>query len=481
MEEDHDSFSYQYIPYRGISPDTFRFFGIEAKINSEGVPVAFGFPMPSGATKVRDLTKPKKLSFRTEGTDEQRKQPCLVGRDKFSAGSAKSITIVEGDFDLPATWELLGSKYPVVSVRSSATARADCQADWDYLNSFGRIYLCLDGDEAGTKAKSEIAGLFDFNKVYDVKLQEGMDPDDYNQAGRADEFRRIWYNAKRFLPEGIYSSFTDFDSIIDGKHTAPIASYPFQSLEDVSYGIREGEVILLTALEGVGKTEYLRAIEYHILKTTDLNIGIIHLEESKDRSLKGLAGYELEIPCHIPVFGVNDEDIKLAYRRLFGRDDRVHLYSHFDTDDPDTILDRIRFLVSVCNCKVIFLDHITFLATSLQDGDTVKFLDYISTKLEKMVEDLSFSLIMISHENDNGDTRGSKNISKTATFRVRLERDLTATNSNDRNTTKVTILKNRYGAQTGPAGSLYFDPSTFIIRELTKADEEVPPPQRENA
>lgn len=481
-----EDFTYQFISYRNISPNTFRFFDIEAKINTEGEPIAFGFPQPGGATKVRDLTKEKRNCFSIvtpndmspDEASQARKQPGLVGKEKFSQGSANAITIVEGDFDLPATYEMLGSKYPVVSVRSSATAKADCQADWDYLNSFSKIYLCFDNDKAGSEAKQAVASLFDFNKIYDVQLTL-KDPSEYNESSRQDEFRRIWYNSKRFLPEGIYSSFTDFDQIIDGKRSLPIAHFPFQTLDSMAYGIREGEITLLTALEGIGKTEYIRAIEHHILETTDLNIGIIHLEETKDRLLKGLAGYTLQIPCHIPDFNVPDQDIKEAYRHVIKRDERLHIYSHFDTNDPDVILDRIRFLVGPCNCKVVFLDHITLLATALNEGDTVKFLDYLSTKLEKMVEDLKFHLIMISHENEDGATRGSKNISKTAALRVRLTRDIEANDPRTRNTTTVTVLKNRFGSHTGPAGKLYFDPTTFIIKELTKADE-VQPVQRTN-
>lgn len=468
-----ESYTYQHIPYRRISPTTFKFFGIEAKCKGDGTPIAFAFPQSdTGAFKIRDLTKPKRESFRITADDPTvRSQPTLVGSNKFPAGSANAITIVEGDFDLPATYEMLGSKYPVVSVRSSATARQDCEALRDYLNSFGKIYLAFDGDQAGKDAKQHVASLFDFNKVYDVVLPDGRDPDDLHQAAEDKLFRQLWYNAKRFLPEGIVSSFQEFDEIIDGHHAQPIASFPFPTLESLSYGIRGGEVILLTALEGIGKTEYLRAIEHHILKTTDHNIGIIHLEESKDRSLKGLTGYELGVPCHIPDFGVDDETIKESLRKLLKRDERLHLYSHFDTDDPDIILDRIRFLVTVCGCRIIFLDHITFLATSLAEADTVKFLDYLSTRLEKLTETHDFALVLVSHENDNGDTRGSKNISKTATFRIRLERNIIADNEQERNTTTVTVLKNRYGAQTGPAGKLYFDPSSFKIHELTKLDE----------
>src|SRR6202012_5547904 len=103
--------------------------------------------------------------------------------------------------------------------------------------------------------------------------------------------------------------------------------------------------------EGVGKTEFLRAIEYHRLVTTSDRVGAIHLEESKARQLKGIATYVLQRPAHLPDFGVTRDDIKKAYREATKDSDggtRLHLYPHFGSDDPDVLLDAVRLLGGVC-------------------------------------------------------------------------------------------------------------------------------------
>jgi hypothetical protein len=71
---------------------------------------------------------------------------------------------------------------------------------------------------------------------------------------------------------------------------------------------------------------------------------------------------------------------------------------------------------------------------------------------------------MVSHVNDEGLTRGSRNISKTAATWVHLDRDVKAGS----NVTRLNLNKNRFGAKTGPAGELLFDPSTFMITEAPK-------------
>jgi twinkle protein len=457
---DDSNVSYQYVPWRGVSSGTMEHFGVQTKVNAEGIPLAIAFPYGESAKKVRTVEGKK---FHAVG---DMSNATLFGKDKFSAGSAKAITIVEGEMDALSVFQMLGSKYPVVSVRSASFARHDCAKERDYLNSFEKIYLCLDNDEPGQKATREIASLFDFNKVYHVKLTGHKDANEYLSLGKQEEFSKIWWNAKRFLPEGIVSSFDDFQSIISKDHSKEGVSYPFPRLTDITFGIRTGEVVLITALEGRGKTEMVRAIEYHLLKNTDDNIGIIHLEESKARLLKGLAGYELNQPVHLPTSVVSDEEILGAVKRLTKRNDRLHLYSHFGSTDPDTILDAIRFLVSACNCKYVFFDHITMAVSGLGDKDERVLLDYISTRLGMMVEELDFSLILVSHVNDDNKTRGSRNISKIADLWIDLNRDLEAPTEEERNITNVMIRKNRFGARTGPSAKLKFDLNTFMVTEL---------------
>ena len=460
--------SYEFLPWRGVSRETMQKFDVLTKINPQGEPISLGFPYGSDAIKVRELGQKQ---FRSVG---DMSSATLFGKQTFSAGSSRSITITEGELDALSVYQMLGSSYPVVSLRSASSARKDCTTERDYLNSFERVYLCLDNDEPGQRAVREIAKLFDFNKVFHVQLSL-KDANEYLQAGKTDEFRRIWHNSRRFLPEGIISTNAEFEQIIDDDHQKRGVPYPFPTLQRLTYGIRTSETILFSAMEGIGKTEVMRAIEYHLLKETDENIAIIHLEENKGRCLKGLAGYDLGRPVHLPDSGVSNDKIKDALKRITKRDERLHIYSHFGSSDPDVILDVVRFLASACGCRYVFLDHITMVVSGLGENDERKALDYISTRLAMLVEELDFCLIFVSHVNDEGRTRGSRNISKVAGTWVALERDKLSESERERNTTHLTLLKNRFGANTGPAGKLYFDLETFLISELDDRQMNLPP------
>lgn len=457
-----EGFTYEYLPIRGLSKETLAKYRVSTKINHAGEPISIGFPYPCGIKQRSLAAKEFKWVDKKDGLP-------LFGMDLFPPASARSITITEGEFDACSVFQMLGPTSPAVSVQSSSTARRDCQQAFDYLNSFEKIVLCLDDDVPGRKAAADIAGLFNFNKVFQVKLGDLKDANAYLTGRKEREFRHAHGQAGKYLPEGVVSSFSEFDAIIDSDTDRPSVPYPFDILNSKERGIRSGEFILVKAQEGVGKTEFLRAIEYHLLKTTTAKIGAIHLEESKARQLKGVAGYELGAPAHLSEYGVSDEQIKEAYRRVTTGPDgetRLHIYSHFGSDDPDTLLDIVRCLAAVCECKYIFLDHITMVVSGLEGDDERRQLDYLSTQLAKMAHDLDFTIFVVSHVNDSGQTRGSRNIAKVAHTIIDISRDLENEAEEVRNKMYLKIPKARWTGNTGPAGVLNFDRDTYKLADF---------------
>src|SRR5574343_361461 len=127
------------IPERDITAETARFYNIGV----DGDKITF--PYPAGY-KRRSLEEKK---FWTEGALSG-----LFGQDKFNAGG-RFVTITEGEFDALAAFQMFGSKYPVVSVKSASTALKDCQAAFEWLDSFNSVVICFDSDEPGRQAAAK--------------------------------------------------------------------------------------------------------------------------------------------------------------------------------------------------------------------------------------------------------------------------------------------------------------------------------------
>lgn len=459
VERNDSPGTYDFYPHRGISRITMEHYNVLAKFVEEK-PVEVGFIYPNKAVKVRRLDEKK---FYSSGP--MRDAP-LFGQDKFDPGSKKSVTITEGEYDSLAVFEMTRGNTAAVSVKSSSSARTDCIKSRDYLNSFDKIYLCLDNDEPGQRATREIAGLFDFHKVYHVKFHKFKDANEYLEKNGQDDFLECWKHARRFAPDNIISSFEEVEkSLLDSKEDQ-LGSYPFRNLNTALYGLHQGEVIVFKGPEGIGKTEIFRAIEHHLLKTTSHSIGIIHLEEDNGTTVKAIAGYELKAPAVLPDCGLSTQDIMEGYRKAVKDDEgRAHIYSSFETEDENLLLDNIRFLVAAAGCKFIFLDHISWLATGIDSEDERKKLDRISQKLKLLAKELKFCLIMISHVNDEGKTRGSRNITKVANTVVDLNRDLVSVDSLTRSSIYMVIEKARLGGKTGPAGRAIFDDMTGRLED----------------
>lgn len=455
-------YTYEYLPWRGIEAGTFRFYDVKTKVDGDGVPISLGFRYPNGAFKVR-LRGAKE--FYWEG--QERSLAGLYGTDKFASGSHKYITITEGELDALSLHQVLRS--PVVSVKSASSAHADCSADRAYLQGFERIYLAFDNDAAGREATNRVAKLFDYNKVFQVKFSNRKDANEYLEAGEGDQLRNIWNSSKKYLPEEIVSSFSDFHKILSEPNREGVP-YPFRTLTDMTKGIRTSECVLITAQEGVGKTEIMHAIEYKLLKETKDGIGAIFLEEPKKWHLETLAGLELKKDVHFDT-DLTADQILATVETVVGTDDRLHIYSHFGSDDPDILLDTIRFLVSARGCKYILLDHITMAVSGLKgEVDERRALDYLSTRLAMMTQELDFALILVSHVNDNGQTRGSRNISKACHIRIDAFRNMLALDEKEKRTIYFSIPKNRPARKTGQAGKIIFDPLTCTLSELSHDD-----------
>lgn len=402
----------------------------------------------------------------------------LFGQQLFPAGSAKAITICEGQDDAMAAFEMQGSKYPCVSVHSVATARKDCAKAFEYLNSFDEIVLCFDKDEAkrapdgssrfpGQEAAKAVAQLFPAKKVRILTLSKAKDANDYLKQGLQKEFVKEWWSAPTFTPDGIRLGTDLWDDVRNNDKTESV-EYPFQGFNDMTYGLRLGELVVITADTGVGKTSVLKEIEHYLLNHTSYGIGIMHLEESNKDTALGIMSIEGNKPLHLPDIrdSVTEEELKKYYDKTVNTD-RVIIYDHFGSNAIDDLLDKVRHM-SAMGAKFIVLDHLSIVVSD-QSGDERKQLDEISTKLKTLTMELNICVIAVIHQNRQGQIRGTAGVEQLANIVIKLYRDKEADDPFRRNVTKVSIQKNRFCGRTGPCSYLIYNPETGRLEELDKA------------
>lgn len=458
---DNQEYTKEYLPWRGVSKETMRHYGVLTKVDAEGKPVSIGYPWPDGSVKIRSIAE-KKFEWSPPG---DKSKIGLFGLDRFETGSHKYVTITEGELDALSLHQVLGGG-PVLSVSSANNAHRDVVAVRDQLSGFERIYLAFDGDRPGADAVRAVAQIFPPSKVYVLKFVTRKDANEYLQHGEGQLLRDLWWNARPYIPENICSSVDEFVATLRTEQPQGFP-YPFPTLTEMTYGIRTGEVVLLTAQEKVGKTSIMREILYKLLKESPHAVATFFLEETRVRLLQSLAGRELRQPVHLPDSVVEPDALERALRSVVSADDRLYVYSHFGHDDPDHLLENIRFLVTGCGVRHVLFDHFG-MAVIGRSGkqDERQALEYLATKLEMMTKELDFSLIAVSHLNDYGQTRGSHYLTKVADITIQAIRNPLALDETERNTIFLQIPFNRFCAKSGPAGAVRLNPDTYVLEEV---------------
>lgn len=452
----------KYDGYRGIMESVMKHYNVQTFFNPQGEPVRQVYPYPSGSRKIRELPK----TFRTDPgfkTDE------LFGMDKFNAGQSRVVVVTEGELDAMSAYQMLQKKYPVVSLPSASPSKKLFQGKAkDFLASFDKIILSVDADQSGDGVADKIAAIFP-NKVYRIPHELFKDANEYLENASGDVYRSAFYNAKKYTPQNVWNTPEQFLSILHEEDDAMYIPTGISGFDDLALGLMQGHMTVFQAPEGIGKTEFMRYLEYHFLsKHQDIPIAICHLEETKKRGLLGLVSYKLKknLTRMDLIKEANMLDaVDYALTELTEKENLYQFTIGVD-EDPMEILERIRYFATACGVKYVFFEPIQDLAYSRQTDESIeKWLSALSVQLSRMAAELNVGIVTIAHENDDGQIRDCRTIGKRASVVVKLERDKMTEDDEERNTTKLIITKNRPAGSTGHAGSLSFDPDSFTLSE----------------
>ena len=456
---------------RGITTQTMHFFGAGSDSSS------YYFPYCDMTGKVV-AAKTRSITAKEFSVIGDWKSAVLFGQNKFPPGG-RAITITEGEFDALACYQLTGSRYPVVSIRSGATsALKDCRASFEYLDSFDKIVICFDNDEPGQQSANQVAELFGSKAhIFRFKQPEIKDANDYLIRGLTKEFVEQWWDAEKYVPDGIIAGSTLWDLVNQPIEKAEV-QYPYYGMNNLTYGIRLGELVTVTAGSGLGKSQFMREIVWQILNKTEDNIGLMFLEESVKKTAKSLMSLAANKPLHLPDCDADEEELRHAFDATLGTD-RVFLFDHFGSTAIDNIINRVRFMAKGLNCRYVFLDHVSIVVSAQENGDERKALDEIMTKLRTIVQETGIALFVVSHlkrpeskGHEEGaatslaQLRGSGSIAQLSDMVIGLERNGQHEDEQERNTTYVRVLKNRFSGLTGLACRLLYKRDTGRMTEL---------------
>jgi len=468
---------------RNIKADTCKKYGVTVKIDSMGNITNHYYPYhDKQGAKIGTKTRFTKLKeFSIQGNT---KFSGLFGEHLFSKN--KYCIITEGELDALSAYQMFKTdKYetPVVSIKNGITSAVkDVKNSLDWLEQFDNVIVNFDNDEQGKEGALKVAELFSPGKCKIMHLPNDFkDASDCLSKNKIQTYVKAFWDAKVFAPDGIINANSLFDEITKPTIKS-FVQYPFEELNKITYGIRPSELVTFTAGSGLGKTQVMREIIHHIIKSTQDNIGLLMLEETPVITSKGLMSIEANQRLHLPDVHLSKEEMKTYFDKTVGTG-RVFMFDHFGSNSIDNIVSRVRFLAKGLDCKYVVIDHVSIIVSDQSHGDERRALDEIMTRLRTLVQETGVAMIVVSHlrrpdgkGHEEGaatslsQLRGSASIGQLSDIVIGLERDAQNDDPEIRNTTRVRVLKNRFSGITGPCSNLRYNIDTGRLIEVQSSD-----------
>ena len=476
--------NYAEIIDRNISEQTCKKFGVTVKMDNMGTITNHYYPYhDTQGAKIATKTRYTKLKeFSIQGNT---KNSGLFGEHLFSKN--KYCIITEGELDCLSAYQMMlkGNYHtPVVSIKNGiSSAVKDIKTSLEWLeNNFDNVIINFDNDEQGRVGAMKVAELFSPGKCKVMHLPEGFkDASDCLTKNKIQIYNKTFWDAKVFAPDGIINANTLLDAVLK-PITKSFVQYPFEGLNKITYGLRPSELVTFTAGSGLGKTQVMREVVHHIIKSTEDKIGLLMLEETPVITSKGLMSVEANQRLHLPDVHVSKDEMKTYFDATVGTG-RVFMFDHFGSNSIDNIVSRVRFLAKGLDCKYIIIDHISIIVSDQSHGDERRALDEIMTRLRTLVQETGVSMIVVSHlrrpdgkGHEEGaatslsQLRGSASIGQLSDIVIGLERDAQHDDIEIRHTTRIRVLKNRFSGITGPCCDLKYDRETGRLTEVKSDD-----------
>lgn len=408
----------------------------------------------------------------------------VYGANKLGKGG-KKLVIAMGEKDTLTISQLWGNKFPVISPQAESQIK-DLARYLPQINLYDEVIIVQDMDEPGLKAGLKVARMLPPGKAFLCKLPY-KDANETLLKGSAEALISAIHNAAPFRPDGI----VDADDL-DGQLLNPTQwglTLPYEFMTNWTYGMRGGEVWMLGAGTGVGKSDLLAEVAAHNIRPVEDGgneqpTAIFDYESaalgSLKRTLGKLASKRFNIPDPedgSPNLYWTHEQMEAA--RVYRREKCAKLFinDHKGAIDWQSVKERLRYLTHEAAIKLAIVDPVAALVAAEEDDR--RALDKLFAEAKALAEELDITIFFASHltrpglgkSHEEGGRvelrhfRGSGAIVMWASFVFGLERNQQG-DEDERKDTTLRVLKDRFtGDSTGKTHNLVYNTLTGRLEE----------------
>ena len=299
--------------YRGIKPETAKFYHHLFEKDEQGNIIKTYYPENKSTFKgecgtlrgykVRGI--PKRFGLGNIGITGLSNN--FSGQRLFPNGG-KFVLVVGGEEDKLAASQMLRDyqlqrnqedydRVAVVSVVcGEATLAKQCANEYEWLDSFENIIICMDNDEAGKNAVKDALKVLPEGKVK-VMTCSLNDPSAMLQAGKQKQFISNYYDAKPLIETGIISAADASEGIREHLLAEKITLPPQLSKlqEAMRGGIRStGAIVNVIGQTSVGKTFLSDTLIHHWIYHSPIIPTILTIERTASELILDMYSYHLK-------------------------------------------------------------------------------------------------------------------------------------------------------------------------------------------
>lgn len=457
--------------YRGIRPDTWKNFEVRVSFNEgDGSMEYLYFPICAEGKHIgfhRRSMKEKK--FINIGNIAGTKLD-LFGLDKCDK-SGKKIVITEGHIDALSLYQTMfdysGARFKpnITSLNNGTGSVNQIGNNRDTLLAYDEVLTSFDMDAPGQEAVAVASKIL--GPIVRVMELSKKDANELLEAGKGKELINAFFNAKEFIPSDIITLGDIYDDIL--KETEPGMPYPWDGLNDITYGIFDRQIISVGAAAGAGKTIWMNQLSSYFIYEFKKKVALFSLEETPAYTAKKLIGSLIQKRIHLPGVKVDPAEIQSVYESL---KDYLYIYDTQGYLSWEDIKSNIRYLASL-GCSIFVVDPLTAVTASLGASEANEMLNSMMAELAGLVQSLCITVFLVSHLNnpktgkmhsEGGRVSGEQFTQSRAMYRwshlvLGLERNLQSEDEEEKNTLIVRVIKNRLVGKTGTISLKYEEES----------------------
>lgn len=476
--------------YRGIRADTYKYFGVRHSVSeSTGELEGQYYPITQDGElvgyKIRKLPKTFGGNIGRTGSE------CDLFMQFRFAKPGRYVIITEGEVDSLSAWQMLNDynkakgwdyETAVVSPTTGAMSAKQVAGQYKFFDQFEKIVLCYDNDKAGVEGAEELVKVLPKGKVYKMNLRM-KDANEYLKSGNESAFIKDFWDMQKNVPVGVLPSSKLYDKVLEQTAIAKVPFPPFMGDLNSMFvgGMPLGHIINIAADTGIGKTTFVNEMIYYWIFHSPHKIGIVSMELDAGQYGEVILSRHLSKKLSLveslteKLDYLKSDEVRLKAKELMVNDAGEDRFDLLDNRDGtiEEIQGTVEELVISCDAKVIVLDPLQDLLDGLSNEEQAVFMKWA----KGFVKSHGVTFVFINHmrktpAGQNGadseqNIMGSSTIIKSASANILLKRDKMAEDPILRNTTEISVTKNRVCGLTGPAGAMYYDNETHTLHSLT--------------